>query len=94
MSFVLKKWIILKYGKMGFVSKTRHAMFQIQEVFENGEPDIVLKTVKGFNIKRTLFIILISENNFKLGIVVFVMLNKMLVIDLTFGFYFQYRLES
>ena len=94
MSFVLKKWIILKYGKMGFVSKTRHAMFQIQEVFENWKPDIVLKTVKGFYIKRNPFLILIPDNSFKLGIVVFLMLNKMLNIDLTFGFYFQYRLES
>ena len=33
-------------------------------MFENGKPGIVLKTVKGFN-KRTLFIILISENSFK-----------------------------
>ena len=69
-------------------------MIQIQDMLENGKPVIVLKTVKGFNTKRTSFIILIPENSFKLRIVVLVMLNKMLVIDLTFGFYFQYRLES
>ena len=63
-------------------------------MFEKGKPGIVVKTVKGFSNKRTPLVLLISENNFKLGIVVFVMLNKMLVIDLTFGFYFQYRLES
>ena len=40
-------------------------MFQIQYMFENGEPDIVLKTVKGFDLKRTPFIILIPENNNK-----------------------------
>ena len=49
-------------------------MFKIQDMFENGKPDIVLKTVKGFNIERTPFIILIPENSFKLGIVVLVML--------------------
>ena len=37
------------------------------------------ETVKGFNIKRTTFIILILDNNLKLGIVVHVMPNKMLV---------------
>ena len=54
-------------------------MIQIQDVFKNGKTDIVLKTFKSFNIK-TPFIILIPENSFKLGIAVFVMLNKMLVI--------------
>ena len=49
-------------------------MFKIQDMFENGKPDIVLKTVKGFNIERTPFIILIPENSFKLGSVVLVML--------------------
>ena len=52
-------------------------MIQIQDMFENGKPNIVLKTVEGFN---TTFIILIPENSFKLGIVVLVMLNNMLVI--------------
>ena len=49
-------------------------MIKIQDMFENGKPDIVLKTVKGFNIERTPFIILIPENSFKLEIVVLVML--------------------
>ena len=49
-------------------------MIKIQDMFENGKPDIVLKAVKGFNIERTPFIILIPENSFKLGIVVLVML--------------------
>jgi len=40
---------------------------------------IDLKTVMGSNIKRTSFIILISENDLKFEIVVQVMLNKMLV---------------
>ena len=52
-------------------------MIQIQNMFKNGKQDIVLKTVKGFNIIRTPFIILIPENSFKLGIVVLVMLYKM-----------------
>ena len=30
-------------------------MIQIQDMFENGKPDIVLKTVKGFNIKKNSF---------------------------------------
>ena len=44
-------------SKVGFISKTQQ--FQIQDMFENGKPDIVLKTVKRFNIKRTPIIILI-----------------------------------
>ena len=51
-------------------------------MFENGKLDIVLKTVKGINVKRTPFIILIQESSFKLGIVVLVMLKKMLIIVL------------
>ena len=53
-------------------------------MLENGKPDIVLKTVKGFNIKRTPFII--QESSFKLGIVVLVMLKKLLVIVLIIDF--------
>ena len=45
-----------------------------------------MKTVEGFNLKRTPSIILIQENSFKLGIVVLVMLNKMV------GYRFIYRL--
>ena len=33
-------------------------MFQIQDMSENGKPDIDLKTVKKYNIKRTPIIIL------------------------------------
>ena len=69
-------------------------VFQIQDMSENGKPDIVLKTVKAFNIKRSPFIILIPENSLKLGIVVLVMLNKMLVIALIIDFYSRYGLES
>ena len=67
---------------------------QIQDIFENGKPDIVLKTVMGFDIKRTPFLTLIPENCFKLRIVVLVMLNKMLVIVLTIDFYSGYGLGS
>ena len=55
-------------------------MIQIQEMFENGKSDNVLKAVKSFNINITPFIILISKKSLKLGIVVLVMLNKVLVI--------------
>ena len=65
-------------------------MIQIQDMFENGKSDIVLKTVTGFSIKRTPFIILISENSFKLGIVVLVMLNKMLFIVFIIDVYSKY----
>ena len=55
-------------------------MFQIQDMFENGKLNIVLKTVKSFNIKRTPIIILIFKKSLKLGIFVLVMFNKILVI--------------
>ena len=58
----------------------------------NWKPDIVLKAVTGFNLKRTPFIILIPENSFKLGIVVLVVLNKMLVRVLIINFYSRYGL--
>ena len=45
-------------------------MIQIQDMFKKGKPDIVLKTVNRFNIKRTPCIVLLSENSLKLGIVV------------------------
>ena len=66
-------------------------MIQIKEMSENGKPNIVLKTVKGFNIKITPFIILILENSFKLGIAVLFMLNKMLVIVFINDFYCRYE---
>ena len=62
-------------------------MIQIENMFENGKPEINLKTVKGL-------IILIPENSFKLGIFVLVMLNKMLVIAFKFDFYSRYGLGS
>ena len=65
-------------------------MFQIQDMLENGKPNIVLKTVKRFNIKRTRIIIFISEKSLKLGMVVLVMFNKMLVIMLIIDFYSGY----
>ena len=40
-------------------------MFNIQDMFENGKPDIVLKMVKRFNIKRTPIVILILKKCFK-----------------------------
>ena len=70
-SFVLR--ILLKNGKW-VLSRKRDNMIQIQDMFGNGKPDIV------FYIKRTTFIILISEISFKLGIVVLIIFNKMLVI--------------
>ena len=36
-------------------------MFQIHDMFQNGKPDIVLKTVKRFIIKRTPIIISILK---------------------------------
>ena len=65
-------------------------MFQIQEMSENGKPDIVLKRAKGFNMKRTPIIILIPENSYKFGIVVIVILNKMLAFVLIIDFYSRY----
>ena len=69
-------------------------MIQIQDIFEDGKLDSVLKTVKDFNIKRTPCIILIPENSFNMGIVVLIMLNKMLVLDFTIDFYSLYGLGS
>ena len=59
-------------------------------MFEKEKPEIVLKTVKRFNIKRTLVIIFTSKEVFKLGIVVLVMSNKMLVIFFIIDFYSGY----
>ena len=56
-------------------------------MFENGKPDIVLKRVNCFDMKRTPFIILNSENSLELGIVALIILNKMLVIVLIIDFY-------
>ena len=35
----------------------KKTMISIEDMFENGKPDIVLKTVKGFHKKRTPFMI-------------------------------------
>ena len=61
-------------------------MIQIQDLFENRKPDIVVHTVKGFNIKRTPFIILISDKSLKLGMVVLVSRSMLNV-----GYNFYYR---
>ena len=58
MSFVTNCGLYSKTGKW-VLSRKRDNMIQIQDMFENGKPDIVLKTVKGFHIKRTPFMILI-----------------------------------
>ena len=92
MNSILNWGLYSKTGKC--VSLENATMIQIQDIFENGKPDIVLKTVMGFDIKRTPFLTLIPENSFKLRIVVLVMLNKMLVIVLTIDFYSGYGLGS
>ena len=46
------KRIILKNGKVGLENAT---LIQIQDMFENGKPGIVLKTVKGFNTKHSFY---------------------------------------
>ena len=38
-------------------------MIQIQDMFEKGKPDIDLKTVKGFNLKRSSFLFFILEKD-------------------------------
>ena len=55
-------------------------MIQIQDMFENGKPDIVLKTAKGFDKKNSFYNLDSRENSFILGIVVLVQINKILVI--------------
>ena len=65
-------------------------MFQIQEMFENGKPNIVLKMVKRYTIKRTPIIIFIFKKSLKFGIVVLDMLNKMLVIVFIIDVYYGY----
>ena len=55
MVLLVPKLTILKKGKVCLENAT---VFQIQDMFENGKPDIVLKTVKRFDIKGTPIIIL------------------------------------
>ena len=42
--------IILKNGKVGGCLENA-TMIKIQDIFENGKPDIVFEAVKGFNKK-------------------------------------------
>ena len=88
-NLVLNCGLYSKMGKWG-LSRKRDNVLNSGYVFENGKPDIVFKTVKGFNIKRTPFIILILENSFKLGIVALVGFNTMLVMVFIIDFYSQY----
>ena len=71
MSFVLNYRLNWKTGKS--ILSRKATMIPIHDMFENGKADIVLKTVNGFSIKRTTFIILNSENIWKLEIFVLVM---------------------
>ena len=57
-SFVLNCGLYSKTGKW-VLSRKRENVSNSADMFENGKPDIVLKTVKWFNIKRTPIIILI-----------------------------------
>ena len=52
-SFVLNCGLCSKVGKWVFSRKGNITMFPIQDIFENGKPDIVLKTVKRFNMKNS-----------------------------------------
>ena len=91
--FCFELRIILKNEKMGVVSKTRQQFrFRICSRMEN--LTFVLKTTKGFNTKRTLFMILMLKNSLKFGIVVLVMRNKMLVIVFSIDFYSKYGPRS
>ena len=49
MSFVLNCRLYFKNRKVDFVSKT--PQFQIQDTFEDGKPDIVLKNSQGIRTK-------------------------------------------
>ena len=85
-SFVLNCGLyskILKYSR-------KRDMIQIQDAFENA-CHCLENGQEFFFIKRTPLIILISENSFKFGIIVFVVVNKMLVKVLIFDFTSRYR---
>ena len=79
---------VLEMGQIckAIFSKNIHQI-QIQDIFENGKPEIFLKTVKRFNIKRTHIINLIPKKSLKLRIVVLFMFNKMLVTVFTIDIY-------
>ena len=55
-NFVFNCGLYSKTGKR-VLSRKRDNMFKIPDMFENGKPDIVLKTVKRFNIIRSPIII-------------------------------------
>ena len=60
-SLVLNRGLYAKTG-MWVLSRKRHNVSNSgynQDMFENGKPNIVLKTAKNFNIKRTAIKILI-----------------------------------
>ena len=48
--FYYELWFIFKTGKLGFVSRQ---CFKFRICSKNGKPNIVLKTVKSFNITGT-----------------------------------------
>ena len=50
--FCFKLQIILKKRERGFCLENA-TKFHIQDMFENGKPDIILKMVKRFDIKIT-----------------------------------------
>ena len=60
-------------------------MIQIQDIFENGKSDIVLKTVKGF--KSSFYNFYFRKKSFKLVILLLVILIKMLVLVFIIDFY-------
>ena len=53
-SFVLNCGLYTQKRESGFCLENA-TMFQIQEMFQNGKPAIVLNTVKRFNIKEMFF---------------------------------------
>ena len=65
-------------------------MFQIQDMSENGKPDIVLKTVKRYNYKKNSYYNFDFKKSLKLGIFVLVMLNTILIIVYIIDFYSGY----
>ena len=54
MSFVFNCGL---FSKTSWFCLENATMILIQDMFEKGKPDNVLKTIKGFNLKRTPFVI-------------------------------------
>ena len=86
---VLNCGLYSKTGKWVLSQK----MVQIQDIFKNGKPNIVLKTVKSF-ITKELLLYFYFNKSLKLGIFVLVMFNKILVIVFIIDFYSGYGLGS